>query len=108
MLFEKIYNIEVHFFFQISGNVTTYAENYTVERAVYRNQFMVSVDITPPSVNRRKRSINGGSMAEGYEMSLSNDGNTFGESVNILIYDEECSDCNSSSMVCVSVVRNFF
>jgi hypothetical protein len=56
---------------------------------------MVSVEL--PS-SRRKRDTSDTALAYGYEISLSNDRLSFGESVNIIIYDESCYTCNSTSV----------
>ncbi|XP_052073689.1 von Willebrand factor D and EGF domain-containing protein-like isoform X2 [Mytilus californianus] len=84
--------------FQILNDSMVYTSNADVVKAEYRNAFMVSVDLQS---SRRKRSLPEVLDAEGYELSLSNDGIHFGESVNIIIYDEECSSCNATSVICV-------
>ncbi|CAC5402536.1 unnamed protein product [Mytilus coruscus] len=85
--------------FQINGDSITYADTVTV-KAEYRNSFMVSVDLKG---NRRKRSTMNPVMAEGYELRLSNNGIEFGDAVNIIIYDEDCFDCNASFISCVVI-----
>ncbi|XP_063420083.1 von Willebrand factor D and EGF domain-containing protein-like [Mytilus trossulus] len=84
--------------FQILNDAMIYTSSADVLKAEYRNAFMVSVDLQS---SRRKRSLPEVPAAEGYELSLSNDGIHFGESVNIIIYDEECSSCNATSISCV-------
>lgn len=79
-----------------------YTSSADVIKAEYRNAFMVSVNLQS---SRRKRSLPDVLAAEGYELNLSNDGIHFGESVNIIIYDEECSSCNATSMICVVLVN---
>jgi hypothetical protein len=69
--------------------------------AKYRNMFMVSVEL--PS-SRRKRDTSDTALAYGYEISLSNDRQSFGESVSIIIYDENCYTCNSTSVTCTVLV----
>ncbi|XP_071167321.1 uncharacterized protein [Mytilus edulis] len=69
-------------------------------KAEYRSAFMVFVALIG---NRKKRSTLITGMAEGYELRLSNDGIEFSDPVSILIYDEECYDCNASSISCVFV-----
>lgn len=61
---------------------------------------MVTVEL---SVARKTRAASGLHMAEGYEITLSNDGVNFGNEVTILIYDDGCFSCNIS-MTCVSLV----
>ena len=73
--------------------------------AKYRNMFMVSVEL--PS-SRRKRDTSDTALAYGYEISLSNDRQSFGDSVNIIIYDESCYTCNSTSVTCTVLVCLFF
>ena len=73
--------------------------------AKYRNMFMVSVEL--PS-SRRKRDTSDTALAYGYEISLSNDRQSFGESVNIIIYDESCYTCNSTSVTCTILVCFIF
>ena len=72
-----------------------------VLEAKYRNMFMVSVEL--PS-SRRKENTSDTALAYGYEINLSNDRLSFGESVNIIIYDESCYTCNSTSVTCTVLV----
>ncbi|CAC5411154.1 unnamed protein product [Mytilus coruscus] len=76
-----------------------YSSNWEINKAQYRNIFMVTVDL---GVSRKTRSASEPTMAEGHEITLSNDGTNFGEEVTILIYDEACFSCNSS-MTCISL-----
>ncbi|CAG2213049.1 unnamed protein product [Mytilus edulis] len=85
--------------FQVNGDSKTYADPVMV-KAEYRSAFMVSVAL---SGNRKKRSTLNIEMAEGYELKLSNDGIAFSDPVSIIIYDEECYNCNASSISCVVV-----
>ncbi|XP_052101114.1 von Willebrand factor D and EGF domain-containing protein-like isoform X2 [Mytilus californianus] len=85
--------------FQVNGDSKTYADPVMV-KADYRTAFMVSVAL---SGTRKKRSTLNTGMAEGYELRLSNDGIEFSDPVIIIIYDEECYDCNASSISCVIV-----
>lgn len=62
--------------------------------------FMVTVDL---DVSWKTRSASGNTMAEGYEITLSNDETNFGDEVTIIIYDDGCFSCNRS-MTCVSLV----
>ncbi|XP_052075062.1 von Willebrand factor D and EGF domain-containing protein-like [Mytilus californianus] len=86
-------------YFKVVDNSKLYSSNWENYKAQYRNMFMVTVDL---GVSRKTRSASGPTMAEGYEITLSNDGTNFGEEVTILIYDEGCFSCNSS-MTCVSL-----
>jgi hypothetical protein len=49
---------------------------------------MFTVFVELPS-SRRKRATSDTVLAYGYEISLSNDRQSFGESVNIIIYDDD-------------------
>lgn len=65
---------------------------------------MVSVDLQSA---RRKRSVSGDVMAEGFELRFSNDEQNFGDIVNVVIYDEQCFTCNATSLKCDPVVDIF-
>lgn len=66
---------------------------------------MVSVDLQSA---RRKRSVSDDIMAEGFELSFSNDGQEFGGIVNVVIYDQQCFTCNATSKECYPVVHIYF
>ena len=68
---------------------------------------MFTVSVEPPS-SRRKRDTSDTVLAYGYEISLSNDRQSFGKSVNIIIYDESCYTCNSTLVTCTILVCLFF
>ncbi|XP_052090373.1 von Willebrand factor D and EGF domain-containing protein-like isoform X3 [Mytilus californianus] len=87
-------------YFQIITDSIKYISEGTVFEANFRNIFMVSVDLES---SRRKRATSETFMAEGYEISLSYDGTNFGESTRIIIYDETCYSCNSTSIECVQL-----
>ncbi|CAC5390460.1 Low-density lipoprotein receptor-related protein 6 [Mytilus coruscus] len=86
--------------FQILEGETVYISNGTVVKADYRNGFMVTCELQS---SRRKRSTAETIIAEGYEISVSNDGIHFGDSVRIIIYDELCHECNSTTITCVEL-----
>ncbi|XP_052075063.1 von Willebrand factor D and EGF domain-containing protein-like [Mytilus californianus] len=86
-------------YFKVVDNSKLYSSNWEINKAQYRNMFMVTVDL---DVSRKTRSASGPKMAEGYEITLSNDGTNFGNKVTILIYDDGCFSCNRS-MTCVSL-----
>ena len=69
--------------------------------AEYRNMFTVSVPLPSP---RRKRSSSETVMADGFQIRLSNDGVNFGHYVSIIIYDDSCYSCNTTSIKCVDLV----
>ncbi|XP_071172639.1 von Willebrand factor D and EGF domain-containing protein-like [Mytilus edulis] len=87
-------------YFQIVTDSVTYISEDAVFEANFRNMFMVSVDFES---SRRKREASETFMAEGYEISLSYDGTSFGESTRIIIYEETCYSCNSTSIECVEL-----
>ncbi|XP_052075060.1 von Willebrand factor D and EGF domain-containing protein-like isoform X2 [Mytilus californianus] len=86
-------------YFKVVDNSKSYSSNWEVNKAEYRNMFMVTVEL---NVARKTRASSGNKMAEGYEITLSNDGTNFGDEVTILIYDDGCFSCNLS-MTCVSL-----
>ncbi|VDI32278.1 Hypothetical predicted protein, partial [Mytilus galloprovincialis] len=88
--------------FQITENGTVYTSGNGTATAEYRHLFMVTV---PLKISRRKRSTESMHSPEGYEISLSNDGSNFGESFNMIVYDENCFTCNSTSVTCVALER---
>ncbi|XP_063435089.1 uncharacterized protein LOC134716188 isoform X2 [Mytilus trossulus] len=67
----------------------------------YNNVHSISCQI--PS-QRRKRSTT--ELAEGYIISISYDGEHFGDSVSFLIYDENCVTCEVSTLTC-NVVNQY-
>lgn len=70
-------------------------------QANFSNMFMVSVDLMS---SKGKRATTETIVAEGYEISLSYDGTNFGESVSIIIHDENCYSCHSTTIVCFEQV----
>ncbi|CAG2226669.1 unnamed protein product [Mytilus edulis] len=83
--------------FRILDGLHEYTSDYETIKADYRNLFMISVNLESP---RRKRSTDDAVMADGFELSLSNDGKQFGNSVNIFIFDEQCFKCDTKSKKC--------
>ncbi|CAG2203567.1 unnamed protein product [Mytilus edulis] len=76
---------------------------YDIVQADYRNLFMVSVDLQ--SV-RRKRTVVDNIVAEGFELSFSNDGLEFGNVVNVVVYDEQRFTCNATSKKCYQITSD--
>ncbi|CAG2252810.1 unnamed protein product [Mytilus edulis] len=70
-----------------------------IEKAEYKSFSAVSCPLPTSSERRRKRSISD-KTADGYDISLSNDGTNFGDEATILIYDDECYSCNVTSVTC--------
>ena len=86
---------------QIGESDVQYTTGWVSHKAEYRNMFMVTVDLHEP---RSKRSATEQpSKPEGYDISLSYDGQNYGEHVAVIVYDDECYSCNSS-FVCISSV----
>ena len=71
-------------------------------KAEYRNPYMVSVTLP---ASRKRRSTSESVLPEGFEISLSNDDTHYGESVNLVIFDDQCFDCNSTLITCIDRVR---
>ncbi|XP_071168610.1 von Willebrand factor D and EGF domain-containing protein-like [Mytilus edulis] len=84
--------------FQILQTSILYTSEFEILKAEFRNVFMVTVELQS---SRRKRSTQSTTTPEGYEISLSNDGIHFGENFSIIIYDEDCYSCNSTSVSCI-------
>lgn len=85
--------------FQILQRSILYTSEFEILKAEFRNVFMVTVELKS---SRRKRSTQTTTTPEGYEISLSNDGINFGENFSIIIYDEDCYSCNSTSVSCIA------
>ncbi|CAC5415835.1 unnamed protein product [Mytilus coruscus] len=77
---------------QISGSVN-------VRPAVFSYDNMISCEF--PESSRKRRSTNEG--AEGYNIHLSYDQINYGDSVTVIIFDEECFACNVSTLTCVEL-----
>ncbi|XP_052090376.1 von Willebrand factor D and EGF domain-containing protein-like [Mytilus californianus] len=88
------YNIK---YFQKVTDSIKYIPGDDVLQANFRNMFTVSLDLMSSGKNRSTPET---IVAEGFEISLSYDGTNFGESVSIIIYDENCYSCNSTSIAC--------
>ncbi|XP_048772651.2 von Willebrand factor D and EGF domain-containing protein-like [Ostrea edulis] len=74
-----------------SGRSTTH---YTTDsRATYRSTALITVDI-PTTRKKRQTAVN--QKADGFEISLSYDGITFGRPMAFLIFDDLCFNCNST------------
>ena len=68
--------------------------------AVYQYEYMVSCDIP---TSRKRRSTD--KTVDGYDVALSYDGINYGDSVSVIIYDEDCFACNATTVTCVRLVR---
>lgn len=84
---------------QITDNGKQLSGIEVIKTAVYSYENLISCDY-PNS--RKRRSIN--NMPEGYDITLSFDKNNYGDTVSIIIYDEDCFSCNSTSITCIELV----
>ena len=87
---------------QIDESNVQYITDWVSKKAEYRNMFMVTVSLHES--RRRRSATEQSSEPVGYDISLSYDGQNYGEHVSIIVYDDECYSCNSS-FFCVSTVR---
>ncbi|CAG2228914.1 unnamed protein product [Mytilus edulis] len=78
-----------------------YRSDYQTYEGQYRNSYLVSCEL--PTARRKKRSTSESVIADGYEISLSTDGNNFGDNVKIMIYDLECFSCHIENNTCVEL-----
>ncbi|VDI62118.1 Hypothetical predicted protein, partial [Mytilus galloprovincialis] len=92
----KVYCRLEHFFITDNGKQLSGIE--VIKTAVYSYENLISCDY-PNS--RKRRSIN--NMPEGYDITLSFDKNNYGDTVSIIIYDEDCFNCNSTSITCIEL-----
>ena len=82
-----------------NGKQLTSGRGAIVTEAVYQYENMVSCDI--PTSRKRRSTDNS---VDGYDVSLSYDGTNYGESVSLIIYDEDCFTCNGTTVTCVRLV----
>ncbi|XP_052071137.1 uncharacterized protein LOC127709569 [Mytilus californianus] len=68
-----------------------------IKTAVFSFDNMISCEF--PESSRKRRSTNDG--AEGYDIYLSYDQINYGDSVTVIIFDEDCFTCNVSTSTCV-------
>ncbi|XP_076103011.1 von Willebrand factor D and EGF domain-containing protein-like isoform X2 [Mytilus galloprovincialis] len=78
-----------------------YISDYQTYDGQYRNSYLVSCEL--PTDRRKRRSTSESIIADGYEISLSTDGNNFGDSVKIMIYDLECFSCYMENNTCTEL-----
>ncbi|VDI01231.1 Hypothetical predicted protein [Mytilus galloprovincialis] len=86
--------------FEFFENTRSYKET-TTAKATMINSYMVSCDL--PHARQKRSTTSGIIFAEGYEISVSNDGSNFGEDVTILVYDEECFSCETVNVTCTAL-----
>ncbi|XP_013385755.1 von Willebrand factor D and EGF domain-containing protein [Lingula anatina] len=81
-----------------SGVTTTSSQTESDAEFVHIQEVMCSL---PNAHSRKKRTISPGStevvLAEGYKVSVSNNGLNYSEPRYILVYDSKCVDCNSTT-----------
>ncbi|XP_052063239.1 uncharacterized protein LOC127702954 isoform X1 [Mytilus californianus] len=87
--------------FEILENNISYTGSPTISKADIKHSYMVSCEFANA---RRKRSTSNTTVfADGYEISLSNDGSNYGEVVTLIVYDEECYSCNTVNVTCTAI-----
>ncbi|VDI67407.1 Hypothetical predicted protein [Mytilus galloprovincialis] len=86
--------------FQIWDDLIIITSDWETDSAEYRSMFMVSVNLHN---NRKRRSVSNDKTTEGYEISLSYDNQNYGDVVSIIIYDETCYSCNSTTRTCINL-----
>ncbi|CAC5391221.1 unnamed protein product [Mytilus coruscus] len=79
----------------------SYKSDYQTYDGQYRNSYLISCNL--PSARRKRRSPAESIIADGYEISLSTDGNNFGDNVKIMIYDLECYSCYMENNTCIEL-----
>lgn len=68
--------------------------------AQYRAPNLISV-VLPSCTRRRMRAVSTEyAIGLGFDISLSYDNTTFGEALKLIIYDDSCYDCNSTTTTC--------
>ncbi|CAG2238562.1 unnamed protein product [Mytilus edulis] len=87
--------------FEILENNRSYTGPPTISKAVIKHSYMVSCEFANA---RRKRSTSDATVfADGYEISVSNDGSNYGEVVTLIVFDEECYSCNTVNVTCTAI-----
>lgn len=84
--------------FEVYNKTKKYTGNDDTIKADYRNDYLVSVSLVP--LGRKKRSSSEKPMAEGYDLQFSNNGAEYGDPVSMLIFDQQCYDCDFTSNTC--------
>lgn len=87
------------FYFQVINDVKQSTSTPEIVKADVVSHVMVSCPLKTSS-KRKKRSIFDTS-AEGFDISLSNDGVNFGNNVTLIIFDEDCYSCNPTTATCI-------
>ncbi|CAC5392015.1 unnamed protein product [Mytilus coruscus] len=86
---------------EILQNDVLYTSGEDIVLATYRNSFMITLDI--PAA-RKKRSTDNAVLSDGYDISLSYDGQNFGEEIRIIIYDDLQYSCNATTQTCITLI----
>lgn len=89
----------LHYFKILNNNQKEFSNTPVVIEGEYHDFSSVSCSLN--SQERRKKRSASLSEVEGYKISLSYDGTNFGDEVTIMIYDESCYSCNSTTETCV-------
>lgn len=94
------------FIYQIIKNITTsivVTEEIFEYPGIFRGSFFMNCEL--PEM-RRKRSIDNQKFVEGYDISVSNNGQVFTEPLKIIIFDSLCFKCNLTVLLCDELVSN--
>ncbi|XP_076109588.1 uncharacterized protein LOC143078620 [Mytilus galloprovincialis] len=86
---------------EILQNDVLYTSGEDIVLATYRNSFMITLDIP---ASRKKRSTDNAVLSDGYDISLSYDGQNFGEEIRIIIYDDLQYSCNATTQTCITLI----
>jgi len=65
----------------------------------------ISCSCTLPSNRRRREADSDRVIADGYYMSVSNDGTTFSDEITLINCDSACYECNVTAVTCLQLVR---
>ncbi|XP_076113589.1 uncharacterized protein LOC143081758 [Mytilus galloprovincialis] len=84
--------------FTVGENGKQMSGTETFVSAVYSYENLISCEF--PSTRRRRSTDN---IPEGYDISLSFDQTNYGDTVSIIIYDDDCFTCNSTSIICIKL-----
>ncbi|XP_076090111.1 uncharacterized protein LOC143062191 [Mytilus galloprovincialis] len=85
--------------FIISEEGKQISDIVNVRPAVFSYDNMISCEF--PESSRKRRSTTND--AEGFDIYLSYDQINYGDSVTVIIFDEECFTCNASTLTCVEL-----
>ncbi|XP_052066099.1 uncharacterized protein LOC127705790 [Mytilus californianus] len=84
--------------FIVTDNGKQLSGTEAIVSAVYSYENLISCDF--PNSRKRRSTDN---RPEGYDISLSFDQTNYGDTVSIIIYDDDCFNCNSTSVTCTEL-----